>query len=45
MELRENPDTLAGVFSSFDEATWTDKNKLSDERLKISLNICQKSMW
>lgn len=31
---RENPDTLAGVFSSFDEATWTDKNKLSDERLK-----------
>lgn len=31
---RANPDTLAGVFSSFDEATWTDKNKLSDERLK-----------
>ena len=31
---RANPDTLAGVFSSFDDATWTDKNKLSDERLK-----------
>lgn len=31
---KENPDTLSGVFSSFDDATWTDKNKLSDERLK-----------
>lgn len=31
---RENPDTLSGIFSSFDDATWTDKNKLSDERLK-----------
>ncbi len=31
---RANPDTLSGVFSSFDDATWTDKNKLSDERLK-----------
>ncbi|WP_233276065.1 ADP-ribosylglycohydrolase family protein [Schinkia azotoformans] len=31
---RANPDTLFGVFSSFDDATWTDKNKLSDERLK-----------
>lgn len=31
---RENPDTLSGVFSSFDDATWTDKTKLSDERLK-----------
>ena len=30
---RANPDTLGGVFSSFDEATWTE-NKLSDERLK-----------
>jgi len=29
-----NPDTLWGVFSSFDDANWTDKNKLSDERLK-----------
>ena len=29
-----NPDTLAGLFSSFDDANWTDKNKLSDERLK-----------
>lgn len=29
-----NPDTLSGVFSSFDDATWTDKNKLTDERLK-----------
>lgn len=29
-----NPDTLAGLFSSFDDANWTDKNKISDERLK-----------
>lgn len=31
---RANPDTLSGVFSSFDDATWSDKTKLSDERLK-----------
>lgn len=31
---KANPDTLAGVFSSFDDATWTDKSKLTDERLK-----------
>jgi type I restriction enzyme M protein len=31
---RANPDTLSGVFSSFDDANWTDKTKLSDERLK-----------
>lgn len=31
---RANPDTLFGVFSSFDDANWTDKAKLSDERLK-----------
>ncbi len=31
---KSNPDSLSGVFSSFDDATWTDKNKLSDERLK-----------
>ena len=31
---RANPEYLSGVFSSFDDATWTDKNKLSDERLK-----------
>lgn len=31
---RANPDTLSGVFSSFDDATWTDKTKLTDERLK-----------
>lgn len=31
---RANPDTLSGVFSSFDDATWTDKTKLSDDRLK-----------
>jgi len=31
---RANPDILFGVFSSFDDANWTDKNKLSDERLK-----------
>ena len=29
-----NPDTLAGLFSSFDDANWTDKTKLDDERLK-----------
>ncbi len=31
---RANPETLYGVFSSFDDANWTDKSKLSDERLK-----------
>ncbi len=31
---RANPDRLSGVFSSFDDANWTDKTKLSDERLK-----------
>lgn len=31
---RANPDTLGGLFSSFDDANWTDKNKLSDDRLK-----------
>ena len=31
---RANPDTLSGVFFSFDDANWTDKGKLSDERLK-----------
>ena len=31
---RANPDTLSGLFSSFDDAVWTDKNKLSDKRLK-----------
>lgn len=31
---RANPDTLNGLFSSFDDANWTDKTKLSDERLK-----------
>ena len=31
---QENPDTLSGVFSSFDDANWTDKTKLDDERLK-----------
>lgn len=31
---RVNPATLSGVFSSFDDANWADKNKLSDERLK-----------
>ncbi len=29
-----NPDTLAGLFSSFDDANWTDKTKLGDERLR-----------
>lgn len=31
---RANPDTLNRVFSSFDDADWTNKQKLSDERLK-----------
>ena len=31
---RANPDTLGGLFSSFDDASWTDKAKLSDDRLK-----------
>ena len=31
---RANPETLSGVFSSFDDANWTDKSKLTDERLK-----------
>ena len=31
---KANPETLGGLFSSFDDATWTDKDKLSDERLK-----------
>ena len=29
-----NPETLYGLFSDFDEASWTNKNKLSDSRLK-----------
>ena len=35
---RANPDTLSGVFTSFDDATWTDKTKLSDERLRDLVN-------
>jgi type I restriction enzyme M protein len=31
---RTNPNTLVSVFSSFDDANWTDKSRLSDERLK-----------
>ncbi|MDO4178855.1 MAG: N-6 DNA methylase [Phascolarctobacterium sp.] len=31
---RANPKTMAGLFSSFDDANWSDKSKLSDERLK-----------
>ena len=31
---KANPETLSDVFSSFDDATWTDKGKLTDERLK-----------
>jgi type I restriction enzyme M protein len=31
---RANPDTLHGVFSGFDDANWSNKSKLSDERLK-----------
>ena len=31
---RANPDKLSSVFSSFDDVTWADKGKFSDERLK-----------
>lgn len=31
---RKNPKTLHGLFTSFDDANWADKSKLSDERLK-----------
>lgn len=31
---RSNPDTLNGVFSSFDDANWADKSMFDDERLK-----------
>lgn len=31
---RANQDKISGLFSSFDDADWTDKTKLSDERLK-----------
>ena len=35
MELENvNPDSMAGLFSSFDDANWTDKRKLSDELLR-----------
>ena len=40
---RANPDTLSGVFSSFDDANWTDKTKLSDERLKDLIEHKKKS--
>ena len=39
---RANPDTLSGVFSSFDDANWTDKAKLSDERLKDLIEYMSK---
>lgn len=29
-----NPDTMAGLYSAFDDASWTDKGKLSDADLK-----------
>lgn len=29
-----NPDTLAGLYSAFDDASWTDKGKLTDADLK-----------
>ena len=31
---KANPTSLSGLFSSFDDANWTDKNKLTDARLK-----------
>ena len=31
---RANPDTLSGLFSSFDDSNWTDKTNFSDDRLK-----------
>ena len=41
---KANPDTLSGVFSSFDDATWTDKTKLTDERLKDLVEHMSKIM-
>ena len=31
---KANPEMLSGLFSSFDDANWTDKTKLDDERLR-----------
>lgn len=31
---KANPESMSGLFSSFDDANWTDKTKLDDERLK-----------
>ena len=31
---RANPDTMAGLYSAFDDASWTDKGKLTDADLK-----------
>lgn len=42
---KANPDSLSGVFSSFDDATWTDKSKLSDERLKNLLEHMSKKKF
>ena len=39
---RANPDTLGGLFTSFDDANWTDKNKLSDSRLKALVELMSK---
>ena len=40
---RANPETLSGVFSSFDDANWTDKTKLDDERLKNTIALSSHS--
>ena len=42
---RANPDTLSGVFSSFDDANWTDKTKLSDETKKFNRTYVKNKSW
>lgn len=39
---RANPETLGGLFSSFDDADWTNKNVLDDDRLKDLLEHMSK---
>ena len=39
---RANPETLGGLFSSFDDADWTNKNVLDDGRLKNLLEHMSK---
>lgn len=38
---RANPGTLSGVFSSFDDVTWTDKTSILKRLLKHTINMSQ----